>query len=256
VCGRLPPTNRPDSPRGRRSGKCNPMRSLAFYVGRTSDHRQCSGHPRMPQCAGTRPRRPFWPSPPAARLGPHEILAGADREEPVRKTGRRGDRRPHRYRSRHLGQARLNGRKNLVVGWKAVRILLRDALVADPDRELATAAFDQLGLDTGLIPNERRHTDSARAVVSNLAVPNPDVGHPRTLPYLEPLPYYHTARYRASPSSLNASVSLKALAEVGIRTRRARSLSQIPSSVGTHGLGRFTLHSRGPSKPPHQAAVW
>src|SRR5713101_4583009 len=74
-------------------------------------------------------------------------------------------------------QARLNGRKDLVVGWKAVRILLRDALVADPDRELATAAFDQVGLDAGLIPNERRHTDSARAVVSNLAVPNPDVGH-------------------------------------------------------------------------------
>jgi hypothetical protein len=72
----------------------------------------------------------------------------------------------------------LNGREDLVVGWKAVRILLGDAPVADPDRELATAAFDQLGLDPGLVFNERRRTDSAREVVSDPAVPNPDIGHP------------------------------------------------------------------------------
>jgi hypothetical protein len=36
----------------------------------------------------------------------------------------------------------MNSREDLVVGWKAVRILLRDASVADPDRELASAAFD------------------------------------------------------------------------------------------------------------------
>src|SRR5215470_7172249 len=79
--------------------------------------------------------------------------------------------------SRPLGKARLNGRENLVVGWKAVQILLRDALITDPDRELAAAPFDQLGLDTDLILNERRHTDSARAIVSNLAVPNSNAGH-------------------------------------------------------------------------------
>ena len=72
----------------------------------------------------------------------------------------------------------LNGREDLVVGRKAVRILLGDAPVADPDCELATAAFDQLGLDAGLVSNERRHTDSAREVVSDPTVPNPHIGHP------------------------------------------------------------------------------
>ena len=72
----------------------------------------------------------------------------------------------------------LNGPEDLVVGWKAVRSLLGDAPVADPDRELATAAFDQLGFDAGPAFNERRHTDSAREVVSDPTVANPDIGHP------------------------------------------------------------------------------
>ena len=56
-------------------------------------------------------------------------------------------------------------------------VLGGDHLVANPHRELAAAALDQLGIDPRLLLDERRRPGSARTVVSDLAEPNPDSRH-------------------------------------------------------------------------------
>jgi hypothetical protein len=58
-----------------------------------------------------------------------------------------------------------------------VPVLGGDHLVANPHRELAPAALDQLGIDPRLLLDERRRPGSARMVVSDPAVPNPDSHH-------------------------------------------------------------------------------
>jgi hypothetical protein len=61
-----------------------------------------------------------------------------------------------------------------------VQVLLRHDLFADPDRELTPATLDQVGVDSGLLLDERRRTGSAWTVVSDLAESNADVFHDMT----------------------------------------------------------------------------
>jgi hypothetical protein len=61
-----------------------------------------------------------------------------------------------------------------------VQVLLRHDLFADPDRELTPATLDQVGVDPGLLLDERRRTGSAWTIVSDLAESNADVFHDMT----------------------------------------------------------------------------
>ena len=87
----------------------------------------------------------------------------------------------HASADRHLARATrdqlLDGLHDLVVGGKTVDVLLRDTLITDPNAELAPSAFNQSGRQVGLALEERRHTGSARLVVSSDAVANADVQH-------------------------------------------------------------------------------
>jgi hypothetical protein len=56
-------------------------------------------------------------------------------------------------------------------------VFLCDKLLPDPDGELASGSFDELGVEAGRLFNQRCRTGSARKVVSNLAVANLDALH-------------------------------------------------------------------------------
>lgn len=71
----------------------------------------------------------------------------------------------------------LNRRHDFVVGGEAERSFLRDHLVADPDRKLASAAFDNLWIDASRLFDGGCRTGSTRTIISNLAESNPDVLH-------------------------------------------------------------------------------
>ena len=88
---------------------------------------------------------------------------------------------PHTSTGCHLLRAtrdrRLDGLHDLVVAGKTGDVLLRDALITDPNAELAPSAFNQSGRQAGLTLEKRRHTGSARLVASSDAVANADVRH-------------------------------------------------------------------------------
>lgn len=71
----------------------------------------------------------------------------------------------------------LHGRQRLVFGRESAGVLARDDLVADPDGELATRAFHDLGVDAGGIFECRCHTGSPGVVVSDLAVADANGRH-------------------------------------------------------------------------------
>jgi len=70
------------------------------------------------------------------------------------------------------GQCLLNGGDSLFVGRKPKRGLLSNHLVSDPDGELASSAFNDVDVGSCCLLDERRHTGSARLVVSHLAKSN------------------------------------------------------------------------------------
>jgi hypothetical protein len=57
------------------------------------------------------------------------------------------------------------------------RVLPRNQILSHPHGELASPAFHQLGVDPGFLLDERRHTGSARMVVSNHAISDADALH-------------------------------------------------------------------------------
>ena len=74
-------------------------------------------------------------------------------------------------------QRLLHRREYVRLRWKIARVLPRYHSAADPHRELTSPALDELGIDPGLFLDERRHTGSARPVVSNPAESNLDALH-------------------------------------------------------------------------------
>ena len=75
------------------------------------------------------------------------------------------------------GQRLPDSGDGVLVGRKPQRALLCHHLVSDPDGELAAPAFKDVYVGPRCVLDKRRHTDSARLVVSNLAVSNADVLH-------------------------------------------------------------------------------
>jgi hypothetical protein len=76
-----------------------------------------------------------------------------------------------------LSHRLLHRRQHVVIRWESVQVFLRHHLLADPDRELPTAALDQLRIDSSLLLDERRRTGSAWTIVSNPAESNADALH-------------------------------------------------------------------------------
>jgi hypothetical protein len=70
-----------------------------------------------------------------------------------------------------------DGRDRFFIAWKTAAILLRDGLLTDPHRKLATATHNEFGFDPGLCFDERSHTGRSWPVVSNLAVTDADALH-------------------------------------------------------------------------------
>jgi hypothetical protein len=68
---------------------------------------------------------------------------------------------------------------DFVLGWEFTGILLCHDLVANPNRELAARALDEIRFNTKFLLDDRRRPGSAWAVVSDLAVPNADMLHAR-----------------------------------------------------------------------------
>ena len=68
-------------------------------------------------------------------------------------------------------------RQDVLLRWKPDRVLPRHPLLADPHRELAPVAFDQFGLFSEVVLENRRHTGGAREIVSDLAVANTNQLH-------------------------------------------------------------------------------
>jgi hypothetical protein len=62
---------------------------------------------------------------------------------------------------------------------------LGDELIIDPDAEFPSLAFDEVSLDADFLLDERRHTGSARLVVSNVTVADADALHRSFLPRKE-----------------------------------------------------------------------
>src|SRR5690349_16824598 len=73
-------------------------------------------------------------------------------------------------RSGFILQPSLDGRDDLFVARKTVRVLLSDHGVANPDGKFPASAGNHLRIDTQPVPDERGHTGRARQVVSTLAV--------------------------------------------------------------------------------------
>lgn len=66
----------------------------------------------------------------------------------------------------------MNGGENVLILGEAMCVFLRDTIVIDPHRELASPTLHELGLDTNSRLDQRRHTGRARTIVSDLAVSN------------------------------------------------------------------------------------
>jgi len=76
-----------------------------------------------------------------------------------------------------LRQRLSNRRQDFVLGRESEGSLLSHLRLSHPHGELAPAAGHELGLDASFLLDQRRHTGSARKVVSNLAVANAHALH-------------------------------------------------------------------------------
>jgi hypothetical protein len=84
---------------------------------------------------------------------------------------------PPRAATLDLPDRLLHRRQHVVIRWEPVHVFLRDHLLADPHRELTTAALDQLRIDSSLLLDERSRTGSARTIVSNPTESDADALH-------------------------------------------------------------------------------
>jgi hypothetical protein len=78
---------------------------------------------------------------------------------------------------RAVFQSIAHGRHRRPILRKPIEVLPGHALIADPDRKLSSSTDDELDVHARFILNQRRHTGSARIVVSHLAVTNSNVLH-------------------------------------------------------------------------------
>lgn len=70
-----------------------------------------------------------------------------------------------------------NGHQDGIVGWKPVGVLRCHSLLIDMHRKLSAPADDELGAQSSLLLDQRRHTGRAGMVISHLAVSNGDALH-------------------------------------------------------------------------------